>query len=360
MNLYWNAFGAVNLVLDLAIAAVFFGLVYMNSRLQPSKATLTICRQAILVTLLVWILAGLFVGGIIGFSLIARTFWTLLTAAVPLLLVFYAVRLKKAALIMPALLLVAFKYYGEVYEPRNLEVQRASLPVKGLKGSLRIAHISDLQTDGLGRLHQEVLAAVNGYEPDLILFTGDVRNHPSLDAPVRDYLGGFKSRYGAFFVGGNVDGLLDTAELFKGTAFRSLDGDYKKIKTGAGNIGLVGLGLEDSVYRGALEGLLGKLGPTEATLLLSHVPDALRITQGLPVTALFSGHTHGGQMCLPWAGPIFTLSGVDRKIAAGGIHPLGGLYVVVSRGLGMEGHIAPRARTFCRPQVLLLDLKPEP
>ncbi|MDP2864615.1 MAG: metallophosphoesterase, partial [Elusimicrobiota bacterium] len=142
------------------------------------------------------------------------------------------------------------------------------------------------------------------------------------------------------------------------TGFLYLDGNYAKIKLEAGTIGIVGLGLEDYSDRRLLSGILAKMGKTDATVLLCHVPDALKTAEELPINALFSGHTHGGQVCLPWFGPIVTLSHVARKIAAGGIHRVGGLYVIVSRGLGMEGHIAPRVRTFCRPHLILLELTP--
>lgn len=357
MSFYWNAFGAVNLGLDLGIVFTFYGLAFIHRRRWPASGLAAACRRALIGAVLLWVLAGVFVGGIIGFSLIARAFWTLFTVAIPLLLIFFAVRRRAGVLLVPALLLLAFKYYGEVYEPGNLEVQRASIQVKGLKGPLRIAHISDLQTDGLGGLHRKAQAAVNDFKPDLILFTGDVLNHPSLEAEIRAYLGGFKSAYGGFFVGGNVDALL-TRDFFKDTGFEWVDGEYRRIKTGAGTIGVVGLGLDDFGSRRLLVELLGKLGPAEATLLLAHVPDAMGTAKGLPVTALFSGHTHGGQVRPPWFGPIVTMSGVLRQIAAGGIHKVDELYVVVSRGLGLEGHIAPRVRTFCRPQVLLLELTP--
>lgn len=358
MNFYWNAFGPINLGLDLAIAFTFYMLVFMNRRLQPAKTWFTVGRQAALGATALWVLAGVFIGGIVGFSLIARAFWTLATAALPLMLFFFAARTRKTSLLIPALALLAFKYYGEVYEPSNLEVERVSIGVKGLKGTVKVAHISDLQTDGLREMHYEAQRAVNGFEPDLILFTGDILNHPSLEPSIHAYMGGFKSARGSFFVTGNVDGGLDLGEFLKSTSFQLLDGDYRKIKLNSGTVGVVGLGLEDFGDRRLLEGLLGRLGGTDATLLLSHVPDALRTASGLPVTALFSGHTHGGQVRPPWLGPIVTLSGVKRSIAAGGVHDVNGLRVLVSRGLGMEGHVAPRVRTFCRPHLFLLELKP--
>lgn len=358
MEFYWNTFGVVNLLLDLAIVGIFFLFIFFNARLQPSKNTFTIVRQAALADILLWVLNGLFVGGIVGVALIARAFWTLCTVALPLLLAFYAVKNKKRLLLIPALLLVLCKYYGEVLEPYRLEVERAVISVKGLKESVRIAHLSDLQTDGLRGMHEKVLEAVNGYAPDLIVFTGDVLNHPSLEGGIGAYLKKFKSKHGSFFVSGNVDNLPAMREFISGTGFVSLDRDYRKLKLPAGDIGMVGLGLEDFSDQAVLKEMLGKLGKTGATILLRHLPDTLRVAQGLPVTVQFSGHTHGGQVCLPFIGSVLTLSHVARGIAAGGVHKVGDLYVVVSRGLGMEGHVSPRVRAFCRPHLILLELKP--
>ncbi len=358
MSFYWNAFGPVNLGLDLAITFTFYALAFIHRRRWPDSGLVAACRRGLIGAVLLWVLAGAFVGGIVGFSLIVRTFWTLFTVAIPLLLVFFAIRLKKAVLLLPALLLLVFKFYGEVYEPNNLEVQRASIAVKGLKVPIKIAHISDLQTDDLRAMHLEAQRSVNDFAPDLIFFTGDLINHPSIESEIQVYLRGFKSRSGSFAVSGNIDMHLNLSEFYKDTGFTVLDGDFRKIKVEGNSVGVVGLGLDNFADRSLLVSLLEKLGRVDVTLLLSHVPDTMATAKGLSVTALFSGHTHGGQMCPPWGGPILTLSGVSRKIAAGGIQQVEGLSVVVSRGLGMEGHVAPRVRTFCRPQVLLLELKP--
>ena len=359
MSFYWNAFGPVNLGLDLAITSTFYALAFIHRRRWPVSGLVTACRRGLIGAVLLWVLAGGFVGGIVGFSLIVRAFWTLFTVAIPLLLVFFAIRIKKNVLLLPAVLLFAFKIYGEVYEPNNLEIQRASISVKGLKTPIKVAHISDLQTDDLRSIHLEVQRAVNDFVPDFIFFTGDLINHPSIKAEIQTYLRGFKSRRGSFSVGGNIDAHLNLNDFYKDTGFTLLEGDFRKIKFSGNSAGVVGLGLESFSNRRLLASLLEKLGRTDVTLLLSHVPDTMTIAKGLPVTALFSGHTHGGQMCPPWGGPILTLSGVSRRIAGGGIHEVEGLYVVVSRGLGLEGHVAPRVRTFCSPQVLLLELKPK-
>lgn len=359
MSFYWNTFGPLNLGLDLAMVASFFLLARINRGLQSGKGWWTILRQAAFGAILLWTMAGLYIGGIMGLALIARCFWTLFTVALPLLLAFFAVRRARYLLLVPALLLAGFKYYGEVVEPGWVEVERAVITMEGLKAPLKVAHISDLQTDGLRPVHQAVLSAVNGYSPDFIFFTGDILNHAAIQPQIKEYLGGFKSRRGSLFVGGNVDGLLNLSEFLEGTGFTPLDDGYRKVRHEAGLIGIVGLSLDSFADRPLLKKLLSGMGKADITLLLSHVPDAYPNAVELGIDAVFSGHTHGGQVCLPWFGPVLTMSGVPRKIAAGGIHLVKETYVIVSRGLGMEGHVSPRVRLFCRPHIFLLEIRPK-
>jgi predicted MPP superfamily phosphohydrolase len=359
MSFYWNAFGPVNLGLDLAMLASFFLLARLNRRLQPAQGWWPILRQAALGAVALWVLAGLYVGGIVGVALIARCFWTLFTVALPLVLAVFAFRRARYLLLLPAVLLVGFKFYGEAVEPGWVETERAVIYLDGIKAPFKVAHISDLQTDGLRPAHRAVRESVNAFDPDFIFFTGDVLNHNSVEPEIREYLGGFRSRGGSFFVGGNVDGLLDLPEFLEGTGFTLLDDAYRKIDHEAGTLGIAGLGLDSFADRPMLEKLTRALGRTDATLLLSHLPDAYPNAVELGIDAMFAGHTHGGQVCLPWFGPVLTMSGVPRGIAAGGIHPVDGTYVIVSRGLGLEGHVAPRVRLFCRPHIFLLEIRPK-
>jgi hypothetical protein len=71
---------------------------------------------------------------------------------------------------------------------------------------------------------------------------------------------------------------------------------------------------------------------------------------------LLAGHVHGGQVRLPFIGPLITLSNVPRDWAVGlTTLPWGG-HLFVSRGVGMERKNAPRLRFLCRPEIAILEL----
>ena len=102
---------------------------------------------------------------------------------------------------------------------------------------------------------------------------------------------------------------------------------------------------------------IGDKRPDHFRLVLGHAPDfALgKINADLLVT----GHTHGGQVRLPWIGPIIILSRVPNSWAAGLTELPGGGKLLVSRGIGMERGYAPRIRFLCRPELMVIDLAPE-
>ena len=97
--------------------------------------------------------------------------------------------------------------------------------------------------------------------------------------------------------------------------------------------------------------------PERFHLVLGHAPNfALgKVAADLLVT----GHTHGGQVQLPWIGPLMTLSRVPRAWGAGLTELPGGGTLLVSRGIGMERGPAPPIRFLCRPELVVIDLVPE-
>src|SRR5690606_11559425 len=95
------------------------------------------------------------------------------------------------------------------------------------------------------------------------------------------------------------------------------------------------------------------------TLAFGHAPDYVLYVHDLPIDLCLAGHTHGGQVRVPWLGPIFTLSRVSREHARG-FHELGSLRFNVSSGAGDErsGGLPP-IRFLCPTEMTLITLVPE-
>lgn len=362
MSFTWNAYGWVNLGIDLlsvllSLSAVLYALRRWDPGERLTFRTFKISTRALVLAFCGWLPAVGWIGGIVGFSLAARLGWTTATVTVPVLCLYLARARRAPWLAALALSLVGAKYYGEVWEPGNLEVERVTIELPGLARTVKVVHLSDLQTDTIGPLHERVRREANAFEPDLVLFTGDLVNHPSLAAAAGDWLAGFTPAGRKYFVTGDIDGGAEVPGLLRRAGFETLDGRRLVVEPAGARLTLLGVDIWDWREDGYLARLAE--GSPRPRLLLSHRPDAALVSADAADLVL-SGHTHGGQVCLPFWGPLVTLSHVARKIAAGGLHRIGATRILVSRGLGWEGHVAPRVRTFCRPHLILVELIPAP
>jgi predicted MPP superfamily phosphohydrolase len=89
--------------------------------------------------------------------------------------------------------------------------------------------------------------------------------------------------------------------------------------------------------------------------LLYHTPDLIETASELGVDLYLAGHTHGGQVRLPWLGAIFTASRYGKRYEMGS-YRVGRTQLYVSRGIGMEGLGTPRVRFLCPPEIVELEL----
>ena len=105
--------------------------------------------------------------------------------------------------------------------------------------------------------------------------------------------------------------------------------------------------------------LLGSARKEELTVFLHHWPDEIHTAAEGGVDLYCAGHTHGGQVALPFYGALVTLSQFGKQFE-GGLYKVGGTWLNVNRGIGMEGGRAPRVRFCARPEVTVIEVIPEP
>jgi predicted MPP superfamily phosphohydrolase len=261
--------------------------------------------------------------------------------------------------------ILACEAYGLYVEPFNLSVTQAQLALPASFNpptQLRIVHLSDLHIERTTRREQAMLDRVKQIKPDLILLTGDYLNlsyvgDPLARAHARDFLRQLHAPYGVYAVSGTVDGGDVMDDLFSDMAHITVLADeIARLEVNTHDIYLVGVAnLEWARDRRSLQALMGRLPKDSYSILMYHTPDLIETASDLGVDLYLAGHTHGGQIRLPWFGAIVTASKYGKQYEAG-LYQLGPTHLYVSRGIGMEGLIAPRARFLCPPEVVEITL----
>ena len=262
-------------------------------------------------------------------------------------------------------------YAGEL-ERHWLEVVRKDIRISGLPADfdgLSVAQLSDIHLDEFTEpfLLREAIDEVNRARPDIVLLTGDYVSSevlpPNLTVEAAWQCGKLlnqlecKKRYAIF---GNHD--IWAGEEHVGNALQSngitvLRNSYLPFERGAARIWLAGL--DDPVC--------GRPDPdrtiptsirniaAEPILLMCHAPDYVDELQNHPagraVSLVLSGHTHGGQIRLPFLGPLRLPPGGRKYVE--GLFRVGATQLYVNRGIGSVG--VP-FRFDCRPEITLFTL----
>ena len=244
-----------------------------------------------------------------------------------------------------------------VLEPHDLEVTHHVIPAPGLEQALTIAVLADIQTDSPGPHERRAFDQVREQAPDLVLFPGDfvqvggpayTRQAERLRQLLRE--ADIRPRLGAYAVDGNVEVTHDDwPRIFEGTGIEAWTA---RQRLDLGPVVLTGLPLRES-FDESLE-----LPREDAFhIVFGHAPD-FSLSSGVHADLMLAGHTHGGQVRLPFIGALITFSQVPRDQAAGWTRLPKGRNLVVSRGIGMERGSAPRMRFNCRPELVFVKLVP--
>lgn len=269
-------------------------------------------------------------------------------------------RLKTAAVglwIVSALWGLAGIYAFKI-EPTWLDVSRLTLSSPKIAEPVRVVVLADVQTDRAGAYEARVFETAMAQQPDLVLFAGDYvhlgRRSEGYEVELdrlRDAMveAGLSAPLGIYAIAGNVDRPGIWTQLFEGLSATTVE---TTSRYDLGPLVLTGLGMDDAFGRDVVVAPEAKFH-----IVLGHSPNFSLA----PVAAdlLIAGHTHGGQVQLPFIGPLMTLSVVPRDWASGVTEIEPDKTLIVSRGIGLERANAPRLRFLCRPELVVIDLIPE-
>ena len=249
--------------------------------------------------------------------------------------------------------------------PYGFEWNRVRIPVPNLPRALdglRIVHVTDFHFHRVWKPpYDQLLARIGADVPDLLLSTGDYVEEKSDYRPalpmVLRLLKGFKARLGVFGILGNHDGHACGRALGRLQSDLALiDGRRVEIPFGADGTTIELIGLP-GVDRAELhDDFLRSVPPRRERslrIVLSHFPDHLpRVQYALEPDVFLTGHTHGGQCCLPGGYPVVRHDSSPRRLCSG-IHWVDRCWMVANRGFGFSGL---QMRLFCPAEVLDLRL----
>lgn len=243
-------------------------------------------------------------------------------------------------------------------EPRSFRVEEVSLPLSKIPPGreLRIVHLSDLHIRTFASYFERVARAVNAQAPDLILLTGDYLERSRNVKGVQRLLKLLQAPQGVFAVQGNweywarVEG-ENLRRHFARVGTDLLINQRRDLELHGVPVSILGLDYPSSAD--SLARLQRQADPARLNLLLSHVPAFDHRNLESRVDLILSGHTHGGQVRLPFV-PPFYLPRYSGSFVSG-LYRVGnaGVPLYVTRGVGTS--VLP-VRFLCRPEITLLRL----
>jgi predicted MPP superfamily phosphohydrolase len=250
---------------------------------------------------------------------------------------------------------------------QQLQVEEIQVPVVDLPSrldGLRIVQLSDLHLSAIVPLEtvQRAVATAEALTGELIVVTGDfVTGTADYAAACAQVLGELRAPLGVYAILGNHDHWTDADQVahhLTAAGLTVLRNQGRAIARNGGESEDLWLaGLDDAYYgHDDLPAALRGAPEHVPVLLLVHEPDYVdRITgraNGRRVILQLSGHSHGGQVNLPFIGPPI-LPYLGKKYPRG-LQRAGDTWVYTNRGVGVA---RPAVRFNCPPEVAALTLR---
>jgi predicted MPP superfamily phosphohydrolase len=253
-------------------------------------------------------------------------------------------------------------------EPNRPHVVHQQLALRRWPAELSgftIALLSDFHYDPYFSRHplHAAIPMVNDLRPDLIALTGDfvsahfigTRKHAALAAePCCELLRQMRAPYGLWAVLGNHDHATDPAHVtavLRASGISVLDNQSAAIEAKGSRFWLAGV---NDVLAGSadLDSAVAKVPCDEPTVLMAHEPDFADSVRSYQVDLQLSGHSHGGQVRIPFLPPLYTPPLAEKYIS--GLYKLGPLTLYTNPGLGT---VDLPIRFNCPPEITLFTLR---
>ena len=211
----------------------------------------------------------------------------------------------------------------------------------------RLVHFTDLHHKGDAEYLKAVVKEINRLSPDFVCFTGDIIEDEKFLEEALEILSGVKAPM--FGVPGNHDYWSKVSFEPIHKCFNAAGGAWlmdEQRKVAGGKINLIGITCSHA------DQALMPLDPAAKNILLMHYPAWVKKLGGQKFDLMLAGHSHGGQVRIPFYGPLIVPFAVDEYDLGLYQTPAGPLYV--SSGIGYIFNY--NFRFNCRPEITVIEI----
>jgi len=231
--------------------------------------------------------------------------------------------------------------------------------------SIRAVLISDLHSHIYGENQNKLISKIKKQNPDIILLAGDIADDEVPIDGTKLLLDGIKNIAPIFYVSGNHEywsyNIKNIKQLIRSYGVTVLEYEYKEITINGIPVVIAGIDdpdwivYEDDRPGKSMDESFRELAfKNQFKILVAHRPEQIELYKKFPFDLVVSGHTHGGQIRIPFLlnGLFSPNQGLFPKYA-GGMYKHDGLTHIVSRGVSFDPLLP---RVFNPPEIVVIDI----
>ena len=254
--------------------------------------------------------------------------------------------------------------YATIIERNLLIKKKFSVKKKNtaLTESIKIVHFTDVHLGKYFSIKQldKLANKINSENPDIVILTGDLVDKMKYyfdDGKADLILAKISAKIGKFAVYGNHDSTPSDRytypKILKNAGFTLLKNENKKIKVNDKHINIMGI---DDFFQGKIDisKATSNINKDDFNLLLLHEPDLIDKFTTYPIDLALAGHSHGGQIFIPFYGVLVNTGLAERYDR--GFYTIGenkNILLYVNTGIGSTG--LP-VRFGCIPNIAILEV----
>ena len=260
--------------------------------------------------------------------------------------------------------------YISIIEPGNLQIEHVSMSHPYVREEMTLVHISDVQSKNVGDYERKVFEMLKEIPADIILHTGDLvqpfyysgynvsRYTPEL-RKLAQLFQQLQPKYGVYNVIGDTELPRKIPQFDELSGVTTLQDESVIISTPKGVLNIFGLNLESSRQgkEEIIDTWMKQSSQEQVRILMGHAPDYIEKALDTDVDLCLAGHTHGGQIQLPFIGPLLASSSIPKSWARG-FKRIGATSFNVSAGIGVSHAWGlPPMRFRCPPTITVIHLQ---